>query len=139
MKKSLKNKKGFTLVEIIIVIAIIAILAAAAMIAYGQLTRSAEENAEKASAGVIVRSLNTFNDLTGPNGTAQLLDSGALGATLPNIVQNDLILTVPPNLVNLDLTLTERDFTNNGSLQAANVYRWVGYEGTRFFVLAELP
>lgn len=45
-----KNKKGFTLVELIIVIAIIAILAAIAIPKFGQITRNSNIKADIATA-----------------------------------------------------------------------------------------
>ena len=51
----LKNKKGFTLIELIVVIAIIAILILIAVPAYQAYVRSSSENALDASAATIAK------------------------------------------------------------------------------------
>lgn len=58
-----KNNKGFSLIELIIVIAIIAILVAAAFPALNAIRDRAQENVDLANASVIVTNLNAFNAL----------------------------------------------------------------------------
>jgi prepilin-type N-terminal cleavage/methylation domain-containing protein len=64
MKKILrKNKKGFTLIELIIVIAILAILAAVAIPSFIGLTDQANRGKDIANATAIVTAINTYNAL----------------------------------------------------------------------------
>ena len=83
---SLRKRKGFTLIELIVVIAILAILAAIAVPAFlGALTR-ARTNADYASARVLVSSYNvamaegtsTFDFDGDPTVPAQLVSFGYL-------------------------------------------------------------
>lgn len=62
MKKGFrKNKKGFTLVELIIVIAILAILAAVAVPSFIGLQAEAERGRNIGSATAIVTAINAYN------------------------------------------------------------------------------
>ena len=62
MKKGLrKNKKGFTLIELIIVIAILAILAAVAIPSFVGLQAEAERGRNIGNATAIVTAINAYN------------------------------------------------------------------------------
>ena len=64
MKKGLrKNKKGFTLVELIIVIAILAILAAVAVPSFLGLQDEAKKGRATGNATAIVTAINAYNAL----------------------------------------------------------------------------
>ncbi len=63
IKKMKKNKKGFTLIELIVVIAIIAILAAVAIPNYIAVQNKAVEAAARGNAAVIAQAINTHNTL----------------------------------------------------------------------------
>lgn len=58
-----KNKKGFTLIELIIVIAILAILAAIAIPMFSGITESANNAVDKANASNIATAYNAFQAL----------------------------------------------------------------------------
>ena len=56
----LKNKKGFTLVELMVVVVIIGILSAIAVPLYGNVTDSARNNAALADNRVVVAAVQMF-------------------------------------------------------------------------------
>ena len=69
MRKMLKNKKGFTLVELMIVVVIMAILVAVAIPIYNAVTKGVEKNACQANMRVITDNFSAFQ-MTGNNGGA---------------------------------------------------------------------
>lgn len=69
MRKMLKNKKGFTLVELMIVVVIMAILVAVAIPIYNAVTAGVEKNACQANMRIITDNFNAFQ-MTGNNGGA---------------------------------------------------------------------
>lgn len=79
MKKKLKNNEGFTLVELIVVIAIIGILVAIAVPRFGKSLDSAKLAADNATAKAVQTAVNMYyidNDNTYPG-----VDSPASPAT----------------------------------------------------------
>ncbi len=60
-----RNKKGFTLIELIVVIAILAILAAIAIPSISGLIGNAEDKVNLANANTIATAINAYN-LTNP-------------------------------------------------------------------------
>ncbi|MGE5496208.1 MAG: prepilin-type N-terminal cleavage/methylation domain-containing protein [Burkholderiales bacterium] len=68
---SRKNRKGFTLIELIVVIAILAILAAIAIPSFIGVTENANNTVVLANARTLVSSINAYNTLvdTGSGGT----------------------------------------------------------------------
>jgi len=82
-----KNRKGFTLIELIVVIAIIAILAAVAIPTFVGLTKKADNAVLTANATSIASSINVYNTLN-PDAMiadADLADAGALATTLGDL------------------------------------------------------
>lgn len=87
-----RKKKGFTLVELIIVIAIIAILAAIAIPKFGQITKNSNITADVATAknlhGIAAQVIAEDSGVTADNITAKVapkVDGAASDATtLPN-------------------------------------------------------
>lgn len=63
MFKLRKNKKGFTLIELIVVIAILAILAAIAIPSFIGITDNANQAVNEANASTIAISINAYNNL----------------------------------------------------------------------------
>ena len=78
MSKKLKNRKGFTLIELIVVIAILGILALIAIPRIGGFTQQAEARHIEANDRMIDGAVEMYNAYTGSN------------ATYSNITSNDL-------------------------------------------------
>lgn len=60
MKMMNRNKKGFTLVELMVVVVIIGILVAIAVPVYNGASRSAQANADKATARTLNGAIGTY-------------------------------------------------------------------------------
>lgn len=67
MKK--RSKKGFTLIELIVVVAILAILAAIAVPNFIGMTEKAQTSTEVAAAAEVSNAINIFNTLQPSNAT----------------------------------------------------------------------
>jgi len=70
MKKMVKNNKGFTLIELVIVIAILGVLAAVAITMFPKLSASSRAGADKTRASQIKSAIATY--------IVESADSGAL-------------------------------------------------------------
>jgi prepilin-type N-terminal cleavage/methylation domain-containing protein len=75
-----KNRKGFTLIELIVVIAILAILAAIAIPTFIGVTQNATNTVVIANARTLVSSINAFNALN-PGGEISSITVSAAGVT----------------------------------------------------------
>ena len=67
-----KNKKGFTLIELMLVIAIIGILVAAAVLSYGNSTEKAKEATAFSDMETIATAVNVYYGETGTPLTGEL-------------------------------------------------------------------
>ncbi len=76
-----RNKKGFTIIELIVVIAILAILAAIAIPTFVGITDQANERVDLANARLIATEINTYNALN-PNLTQIAAADAAAQTTL---------------------------------------------------------
>lgn len=63
--KKMKSEKGFTLVELLIVIVVIAILAAIVIVAYNGIQNRAKTQSGKAAASNMQKKIEAFNAATG--------------------------------------------------------------------------
>jgi prepilin-type N-terminal cleavage/methylation domain-containing protein len=81
-----RNKKGFTLIELIVVFAIIAILAAIAIPTFAGITNEADKAVEIANARSIATAINAHNALNPDSQIASITTASALETAIgPNL------------------------------------------------------
>ncbi len=96
--KAIKNEKGFTIVELLIVIVVIGILAAITIVAYNGIQNRAKTQSAQASASVLQKKIESYNasigtypvDATNANYTTTLN-----GQTESTIVSTGVALGAP--------------------------------------------
>ena len=103
MKKVLKNKKGFTLVELMVVVAIMGILVAVAVPVYNNVTEKAAIQTDESNARTLqsaVMQMRTMNDgkLETAVGTA-VTGTIDLDATTALVDGSGAAVTIAPNYV----------------------------------------
>ena len=83
--KSRNSKKGFTLVELMVVVAIIAILSAVAIPAYLSYRKESQAEVAKASLAAVIDSMNGYNAVEGS--AIDVLDgSGNITGTIQDVI-----------------------------------------------------
>lgn len=129
--KILKTKKGFTLIELMIVVAIIGILAAIAIPQFANLVSKSQEGRTKANLGTIRSALSIYyGDLEGwyPVGPAALANLALNVRYLNKIPNADLPRT--PNSAGHAATSAETDGTAPDDSKAGWYYDNTGSAST---------
>jgi prepilin-type N-terminal cleavage/methylation domain-containing protein len=102
-----KKKKGFTLVELIVVIGILLALAVLATVGYGSLADQAKRAALRSDAVTVAKALNTFNSIV--YSTTDRITSESTGAYL-TFKGASANVAAPPNtqgILNLCVSTSE--------------------------------
>jgi len=97
MRKFLKSKKGFTIVELIIVIAVLAVLSVIAVVAYSGFQQSSRQSLMRTEASSLAAALNNFNAAT--SATTRIDSDAKLDAIAIMPMDNTgrvVLETIPP-------------------------------------------
>lgn len=96
--KTLKEERGFTIVELLIVIVVIGILAAIVIVAYTGVTNNARNANYKANAASIQKVAEAINADNGSYPlTVAAFTTGSATTKLPNGITTALLTTAPTN------------------------------------------
>ncbi|MEG0895095.1 MAG: prepilin-type N-terminal cleavage/methylation domain-containing protein [Oscillospiraceae bacterium] len=101
MKKLFKNKKGFTLVELMVVVAIMAVLVAVAIPIYNNTTEKAKVSAHESNISIIgssIEILKTDESFTTPTAGLDITPTsdGAVTGTFGGVDVANYIKTIKP-------------------------------------------
>lgn len=98
--KKMKDERGFTIVELLIVIVVIAILAAIVIVAYNGVQNNAKTQSSKATASNVQKKIEAYNAETGnyPTATSYPAFTTALNAQSSSTLQGSgITLGTPTN------------------------------------------
>lgn len=110
-----RNKKGFTLIEVMVVVALIAILSAIAIPAYLSYRRDAEMEVAKSSMVTIIDSINGYNAVKG-HAMDIVDDNGNIIGTVQDVIDKfaEERMTIVVDAIKLDANMADYCVYNDG-------------------------
>lgn len=122
------NKRGFTIVELLIVIIVIAILAAITIVAYNGITNRAKSTKAQSTAANMVKKLEAYNAETGNYPATFSLLTGAASSTTYYVAGTDATF-VPTTAINAPSDEKSINYANCVTPAGVRVAYWK-YDGT---------
>ena len=110
-----RNKKGFTLIEVMVVVALIAILSAIAIPAYLSYRRDAEMEVARSSMVTVIDSINGYNAIKGH--PMDIVDSnGNITGTVQDVINKFAAegMSVVVDAIKLDANMADYCVYNDG-------------------------
>lgn len=122
----MKRNKGFTLVELISVIALLLVLSVLAVVAYSNITDAARNAAIQSDANTLARAINSFNSVVNSSGRIEGGSSGVRGIVVNGDTFPLRAIAGVNAPVDMDLTVT----VGSGRASAVlNMLSWVPSTG----------
>lgn len=113
-----KNEKGFTLVELIVVMAVLAVISAIAVPRFLGVQEDAKLEADYATAAMLGKAAELY--LVNDDNTTTDLDNAANGGTLENTLKTTEIKFVSKNFIGKENTITF-DESDSGAVTVSAV------------------
>jgi prepilin-type N-terminal cleavage/methylation domain-containing protein len=120
-----QNQKGFTIVELLIVVVVIAILAAISIVAYTGITNRANRSAAMEAANAVKSVVTTYNGANGayPSTKAQMVSGGSDPiAKLPCDIQ--FLAAAPTSAPSNPKSVFVQSHTNGGAVTGYTITYW---------------
>ncbi len=126
IKNKFKNKKGFTLIEMLVVVSLIGILAALALVSFGASQKQARDTNRKSDLKQYQTALEMYGNITGglfPSRTATVTASSSLCSDLNIKLEPDITCSEDPKYSS-DNTMVYK-YISNGSSGTASATSYV--------------
>jgi prepilin-type N-terminal cleavage/methylation domain-containing protein len=91
IKSKIQSERGFTIVELLIVVVVIAILAAITIVSYNGITRSANDSAAKQQASTVAKKIESYQAKEGryPVNATELVNANeSYNLSIDNVMNN---------------------------------------------------